>query len=149
MPNAHRVNTIMSNAQTNGNNSLTFESIVCSQLELKRHAASFSRRRSTMCRRPSVYIPPATPTTSISQSNERRSSILPDISTQFLKARDSTNDNKRGRASSTVSIGGTGLEPIGERQSLSSIFYWDSSARNAAIKKVRKRNILFGFYFSI
>ena len=55
MPNAHRINASMSNASTNGKNSLTFESIVCSQLELKRHAASFSRRRSTVCRRPSMY----------------------------------------------------------------------------------------------
>lgn len=155
MPNAHRVNTIMSNSSANGKNSLTFESVVCSQLELKRRTASFSRRRSTMCRRPSIYIPPTTTTTSTtpsSSSNRVRTStptsqldvrtstsLTSEESAQFLKTRNSTNDYKRSRTSSTHSIAAVGLESIAERQSLVSMFYWDgSSSRNTAIKKVLK-----------
>jgi hypothetical protein len=144
MPNSHRVNTIMSTSPTNGKNSLTFESVVCSQLELKRHAASFSRRRSTMCRRPSQYIAatsnrsvPSPGISSTSPSNARTSiSITPDISTQFLKTKQSNNESKRSRTSSRNSIGGVALENIGERQSLVSILYWDTSLKNATNKKV-------------
>ena len=105
MPNNHRVNANMSNSPINGKNSLTFENVVCSQLELKRHAASFSRRRSTMCRRPSGYVPSATSTTSISQSNARTLSTTPEISTNYLTPRQSMTDTKRSRASSVVSSG--------------------------------------------
>jgi hypothetical protein len=134
MPNNHRINANMSNSLLNAKNSLTFENVVCSQLELKRRAASFSRRRSTMCRRPSVYVPPATPTTSISQSNGRTLSIAPQ---NYLTPRESSTDTKRSRASSMVSMTGNGLETIGERQSFSSMFYWgDPPSRNTVIKKV-------------
>jgi hypothetical protein len=143
MPNAHRESTVMSNLSPNGKNSLTFESVVCSQLELKRRAASFSRRRSTMCRRQSTYVPATSSnrvriSAPVSQSNTRAStSGILDVSTQFLKANNSNNDGKRSRASSTNSIVGTGLENIAERQSLVSMFYWDgSSSRSSAMKKV-------------
>jgi hypothetical protein len=145
MPNTDRMNTIISNSSTNGKNSLTFESVVCSQLELKRRAASFSRRRSTMCRRSSIYGPTPTQTsnrnrilTSKSQLNSRTStSATPDGSTQFLKTKNSNNDCKRSRTSLTNSITATGLESIAERQSMVPMFYWDgSSSRNAMIQKV-------------
>jgi hypothetical protein len=134
MPNSHRKNTIMSNSSANGKNSMTFENVVCSQLELKRRAASFSRRRSTMCRRQSIYVP-----TIIPSSNKIRTSIseIPDISTQFLKTNNSNNDGKRSRTSSINSVNGTGLESIAEQQSLVSMLYWDSSIpRNINNKKV-------------
>lgn len=158
MPNAHRMNTIMSNSSPNGkNSSLTFESVVCSQLELKRRAASFSRRRSTMCRRPSIYISQtgstsnqsartSTPTSSI---NSRIStSIISDDPTQLLKTKTSSNDyNKNSRTSSSSnSIVVNGLESIPERPSLASMFYWDgSSSRNPVIKNVYKYEIFFFF----
>ncbi len=145
MPNAHRTSTIMSNSSSNGKNSLTFESVVCSQLELKRRAASFSRRRSTMCRRPSSYIStittpsnPVRTSSPISPSNSRTStSVTSDISIQFLKTKNSNSDNKRSRTSSINSINATGLGTIGERQSLVSMLYWDGpSSRSTTIKKV-------------
>jgi len=38
-----------------GKPSLSFENIVCTQLELQRRATSFTHRRSTMCRHASQY----------------------------------------------------------------------------------------------
>ncbi|CAF0732133.1 unnamed protein product [Adineta steineri] len=129
-----------SNSPTNGKNSLTFESIVCSQLELKRHAASFTNRRNTMCRRlsyiPSSSPPSSTTTTttgtaiSISPLNARAStsSTLADLSIHFLKTKDSTNDRKRSRAASFNSTTGNTLrQSVAERQSVGSILYWDPS----------------------
>ena len=141
----------------NAKASLTFESVVCSQIELKRRAASFSRRRSTMCRRPSQYLPsPSTGSDRLSISSNR--TVLPssllflsqsngrpsvsagpsDTSNQFLRTNTSNNDSKRSRASSTYSLGGTGLENIEERQSLVSMLYWDRSSKSAASKKVNQ-----------
>jgi hypothetical protein len=137
------MNTIISNSSTNGKNSLTFESVVCSQLELKRRAASFSRRRSTMSRRSSIYGPSRLSSNrariSIPVTQFLSTSLIPDISTQLLKAKDSNYDNKRSQTSSTISINGTGLENKREQQSLASMLYWDassSSSRNITIKKV-------------
>ncbi|CAF0732990.1 unnamed protein product [Didymodactylos carnosus] len=48
-----RASAIISASPPN-KNSLTFESVVCSQLELKRRAQSFSSRRSTLYRRKSI-----------------------------------------------------------------------------------------------
>ncbi len=140
MPNTHRVNKMMSNSSSNGKNSLTFESVVCSQLELKRRAASFSRRRSTMCRQPSIYVPTITRSSKkvrTSTSSTQSTSSIPDISTQFLTTTNSNNDCKGSRTSSINSVNGTGLESIAERQSLVSMLYWDSStSRNIINKKV-------------
>jgi hypothetical protein len=141
MPSSYQTSTVLSNSSTNGKNPLTFESIVCSQLELKRRAESFSRRRSTMCRRPSSYTSkiltssnPVRTSSPISPSQSRTSTS--DISTQFLKARNS-NDSKRSRTPSMNSMNTVGLGTIGERQSLVSMLYWDgSSSRNTAIKNV-------------
>ncbi|CAF1573414.1 unnamed protein product [Rotaria sp. Silwood1] len=130
----------------NGKNSLTFESIVCSQLELQRRAASFSHRRSTTCRQ-SLQCPlssssnrimlltPISSQSSTSYSSNRTSTSMPsDIISQFVKTRNS-NSSKRSRASSALSINGTRIENVTDRQSLGSIFYWDPSIRNATNKK--------------
>ena len=145
MPSSQRTSTLMSNSSINGKNPLTFESVVCSQLELKRRAASFSRRRSTMCRRPSSYVSttilatnPGRVSSPISPSNSRTStSVTSDISTQLLKTKSTNNDDKRSRTPSINSVNAVGLGPIGERQSLVSMLYWDgTSSRNTTVKKV-------------
>ncbi|CAF4137109.1 unnamed protein product [Rotaria magnacalcarata] len=141
-------------SQRNGKNSLTFESVVCSQLELQRRAASFSHRRNTMCRRSSQC-----PLSSSSSSSNRfsvslnriilLSPISSPLSTPYPSARTSTSDGsamqfmktrnscagKRRRTSSAHSIIGNRMESIIDRQSLGSIFYWDATSRNAAGKK--------------
>jgi hypothetical protein len=139
MQNAHRLNTPMPTSLTNGKNSLTFESVVCSQLELKRRAASFSRRRSTTCRRPSIYMPPLSPplTPILSQSNARTSlSTVADVSGQLLQTKSSNTDGKHSRASSVISITGPPLGSTRERQSLVSMLYWDTNSRSPPTKKV-------------
>lgn len=147
MPASSFPNTIVSQLPSSGKNSLTFESVVCSQLELQRRAASFSRRRSTMCRRPSQYLPSTSNSsfsnrtlkpTGISQSASRTSnSFLPDASKQFLQM----NPSRRSRASSTNSLGGIALDRLGERQSLVSMLYWEGSARTASSKKVKNNEL--------
>ncbi|CAF1979215.1 unnamed protein product [Rotaria magnacalcarata] len=141
-------------SQRNGKNSLTFESVVCSQLELQRRAASFSHRRNTMCRRSSQC-----PLSSSSSSSNRfsvslnriilLSPISSPLSTPYPSTRTSTSDGsamqfmktrnscagKRRRTSSAHSIIGNRMESIIDRQSLGSIFYWDATSRNAAGKK--------------
>jgi hypothetical protein len=137
MPNGHRLNTPMPTSITNGKNSLTFESVVCSQLELKRRAASFSRRRSTTCRRPSIYMPPSSPPPISSQSTARTSiSTVVDVSGQLLKTKGSDIDGKRSRASSVISITGPPLGSTEKRQSLVSMLYWDTNSRSPPTKKV-------------
>jgi hypothetical protein len=130
----------------NGKNSLTFESVVCTQLELQRRAASFSYRRSTMCRQPSQY-PLSSSFNRLSASSNRTILSTPyssgristsaplDITTQFLKTRNS-NSSKRSRTSSTNSVGGVRISSVTDRQSLTSMFYWDTSSRSATSKKV-------------
>ncbi|CAF3462940.1 unnamed protein product [Rotaria sp. Silwood2] len=61
-----------------------------------------------------------------------------DITSPFVKTRNS-NCSKRSRASSMLSISGTRMENITDRQSLGSIFYWDTSLRNATSKKSGSR----------
>ena len=143
MPTSSLNKTAVTALPASGKNSLTFESVVCSQLELQRRAASFSRRRSTMCRRPSQYLPSTTNSSfsnrtlmpnGISQSTSRTSNaFLPDVSKQFLQM---TPSNKRSRASSTNSLGGIALDRLGERQSLVSMLYWEGSGRTTSSKKV-------------
>ncbi|CAF1406163.1 unnamed protein product [Adineta steineri] len=90
-----------------GRNSLMIENTVCSQLELQRLAPSFSHDRSTMYRRSSLYsltptltLSPVSPQLSTMYSNTRTiSSILSDLTTQFLKTKTS-NFSKRSRTSS-------------------------------------------------
>jgi hypothetical protein len=140
-----------------GKNSLTFESVVCSQLELQRRAASFSHRRSTMCRRSTQYplsgslkssdrlsgssnrlmlLPPVSSQLSVSCPSSRASTSRPsDVTAQFLKTRNS-NCSKRSRTSSTNSFSGTRMGSVIERQSFVSMFYWDAPSRSGAIKKV-------------
>lgn len=154
MPHSQRTNIMTTTKTTtpisiwrNGKNSLTFESVVCSQLELQRRAASFSHRRSTMCRRSSQY-----PLSSSSSSSNRLStssnrillnpistSTPSDITTQFLKTRNS-NSSKQSRTSSTHSLG-TRISNATERQSFVSMFYWDTSSRSTTNKKVFKTKI--------
>ncbi|CAF1273401.1 unnamed protein product [Adineta ricciae] len=143
MPNSHQLTPTMTNSAVNGNNPLTFESIVCSQLELKRHAASFSRRRSTMCRRPSLYAPlPTQPlpailiSTTLSPMNPRRSTAsIADLSVQLLRSKNLSADGKRSRASSINSAMGPAMRSsFGERQSLVSMLYWNSS-QSTTMKK--------------
>ncbi|CAF4766319.1 unnamed protein product [Rotaria sp. Silwood2] len=141
---------MISNSPVNSKNPLTFESVVCTQLELKRRAASFSRRRSTMCRRPSAHIPPTASSnrritsTSIpfkTQLTDRTSiSTTSDISTQFLNIKNLNNDSRHSHTSSTNSISPVTVEGIGERQSFGSMFYWDASSKSAVtIKKNASR----------
>lgn len=141
MPNSHRM---LTNTSSNGKNSLTFESVVCSQLELKRRAASFSRRRSTVCRRTSAHLP----LTTIANSSLRKSSPLPpppsysttpDISLPFQKMK---NDVKRTRTSSINSINTIATKTNADRQSVVSMIYWDGSSRNTIIKKVNIEDCL-------
>ncbi|CAF0773056.1 unnamed protein product [Rotaria sordida] len=150
MPHTHCLNTMISNTSTNNKNSLTFESVVCTQLELKRRAESFSRRRSTVCRRPSIHIPTITSSnrritsTSVpfkSQPNDRASiSTASDISTQFLSIKNLNDDSKYRQISLTYSIILATLGGIGGRQSITSMFYWDGSSRNApTIQKSESR----------
>ncbi|CAF1158037.1 unnamed protein product [Rotaria sordida] len=142
----------------NGKNSLTFESVVCSQLELQRRAASFSHRRSTTCRQSSqcslsssssnrlstssnriMLLKPISSQSSTRYSSNRTSTSIPlDITNQFVKTRHSI-CSKRSRASSALSISGTRMENITDRQSLGSIFYWDTSLRNGTSKKDESR----------
>ncbi|CAF3513712.1 unnamed protein product [Rotaria sp. Silwood1] len=137
---------MISNIPLNSKNSLTFESVVCTQLELKRRAESFSRRRSTMCRRLSTHMPStilsnrritSTSIPSKSQLNDRTSiSTTSDISTQFLNKKNLSNDSKHSHMSSTHSITPATLEGLTERESFAPMFYWDGSSRSAAtIKK--------------
>lgn len=140
MPNDLRVDSRMANATIGAHAPLKLDSIVCSQMELKRNAASFSRRRSTMCRRPTPYIPsPPTSTisVSISPSHPRTSTAtLADLSLQLMKSKKPAMDGRRSRASSIHSAASTTLRnSTGERQSLVSMFYWDPS-RSTSVKKV-------------
>ncbi len=96
-----------------------------------------------MSRRSSIYGPSRLSSNrariSIPVTQFLSTSLIPDISTQLLKAKDSNYDNKRSQTSSTISINGTGLENKREQQSLASMLYWDassSSSRNITIKKV-------------
>jgi hypothetical protein len=125
-------------------NSLTFESVVCTQLELQRRAASFSHRRNTMCRRSSQYR------FSISSSSSNRiklltpissqfsTSITSDIPTPFLKTRN-FNYSKHSRTSSANSIVGTRVSNTPDRQSFLSMVYCDTSSRSATSKKVLEK----------
>ena len=145
MPNSHRM---MTNNSCNGKNSLTFESVVCSQLELKRRAASFSRRRSTMCRRTSAHIPAMA--TASNNSLRKSSPIGTDFSAQFLKMKKLDNDVKRSRTSSINSTNGVGMKTNADRQSVVSMIYWDgSSSRNAIIKKVEHLSVCLVFESNI
>ena len=135
MPNSHRM---LANTSSNGKNSLTFESVVCSQLELKRRAASFSRRRSTVCRRTSAHLPLTTTASSYLRKSSPMPpssySTTPDVSLPFQKMK---NDVKRSRTSSINSINTIATKTNADRQSVVSMIYWDgSSPRNTIIKKV-------------
>jgi hypothetical protein len=158
MPHSRRISAMVPTLPRNGKNSLTFESVVCSQLELQRRATSFSHRRSTMCRRPSQYpmsssssssnrlstssnrivlLAPVSSQLSTPYSSARTSTSIPsDLTPQFLKTRNSNNSGKYSRTSSTISVGGARMGSITERQSLVSMFYWDTSSRSATSKKV-------------
>lgn len=142
-------------------NSLTFESVVCSQLELQRRAASFSHRRNTMCRRPSQcrLSSPTSPSSSnrLSFSSSNRVVLLSPISSQlsspypssrtstttpsdsstiqFIKTR-SLSINKHNRASSPYSTNSDRIDSTIDRQSLGSLLYWDASSRRTTMKKV-------------
>jgi hypothetical protein len=132
----------------NGKNSLTFESIVCTQLELQRRAASFSNRRSTMCRRSTQYPFSSSSPKRLSTLSNRILLLTPspvstpyssdristsDISTQFSKTRNSRS-SRYSRTSSTNS--GGGRSSVTDRQSFVSMFYWDGSPRSPTCKKV-------------
>lgn len=135
MPNSHRM---LTNTSSHGKNSLTFESVVCSQLELKRRAASFSRRRSTVCRRTSAHLPlTLTANNALRKSSPMPSSsyaTTPDIPLAFQKMK---TDVKRTRTSSINSINTIATKSNPDRQSVVSMIYWDgASSKNAIIKKV-------------
>lgn len=136
---------MLSAPSTSHKSSLTFESIVCSQLELKRRAESFSRRRSTMCQRSSNHhlagissnrriTSTCVPSKSLG-NNHSSLSTASDIAVQFLNIR-KINDRKRSQISSIHSIGPGSSERLGERQSIVSMLYWDPSSRSTAIEKV-------------
>lgn len=115
MPNSQSINS------RNGKNSLTFENVVCTQLELQRRAASFSHRRNTMCR-------PMTQQRFTLLTPISSASISTDFSNQFLKTKYS-NVNQRNRTSSSNSI-------FNNRPSSISMFFSDTSSRNGTNKKV-------------
>jgi hypothetical protein len=128
----------------NGKNSLTFESVVCTQLELQRRAASFSHRRNTMCRRPSslssssnriMLLPPSSSPPPPYSSSRISTSALSDITVQFLKTRNS-NCSKQSRTSSMNSISGGRISSATDRQSFISMFYSDTPSRSTTSKKV-------------
>lgn len=113
MPNSQRSSSMNTR---HGKNSLTFENVVCTQLELQRRAASFSHRRSTMCRPMTPYrLTLLTPITSTENSN------------QFLKTK---YPSKRSRTSSSNN------SIYADRPSSISMFLWENSSRNENIKKV-------------
>ena len=126
MSNTQRVSLSTSNNIRSGKNSLTFENVVCTQLELQRRAASFSHRRNTMCR-PSSH-PRLTLLTPLSST-----SISTEISNRFLK-RKYLNTNQRNRTLSSNSIY---ADRFDQRPSSMSMFFWDTSSRNENNKKVR------------
>ncbi|CAF3130240.1 unnamed protein product [Rotaria socialis] len=149
MPSTHYRNTIILTTPTTSKNSLTFESVVCSQLELKRRAESFSRRRSTMCRRSSIHYPTGTSSNrritstcvvSNSQVNDQTSlSTTSDITAQFLNTKIFNSERKLSQALSFNSNSPASLERLGERQSIVSMLYWDPSSRSTEIKKKSSR----------
>lgn len=143
-----------------GKSSLTFENVVCTQLELQRRATSFSHRRSTMCRRSFNYpissnrlstssnrillgpMSSSSLSTTPYSSGRLSSSIPSDITSQFLKTRNSAS-SRQSRPSSSNSVFGSRISNVTDRQSFVSMFYWDTSSRNTAIsKKVLERNSL-------
>lgn len=141
------------NVPISGKNSLTFENIVCSQLELQRRAATFSRRRSTMCRpvlqfpsssfnRMSLLPPISTPLTTPCSSSRPSASLGSNMTLHFSKTRNSSS-SKRGRVSSTQSNCSTRMESIIDRPSLASMFYWDRFSRTGISKKVRETKLIF------
>jgi len=139
MPHPQRVNMMTSTTGRTGKSSLTFESVVCTQLELQRRAASFSHRRSTMCRHSSQYRISSS-SNRLSTSSNRimlltpassllSTSIPSDITNQFLKP-------KQSRTSSTNSMFTGRMSSVPDRQSVVSMLYWDSSSRSLGSKKV-------------
>ncbi|CAF1062687.1 unnamed protein product [Adineta ricciae] len=118
-------------------NSITFESIVCSQMELQRRATSFSHRRNTLCRPSSLY--PLSNRTSLLAPNSYQSSYS---STRTLSSMPSdiglhfSNGSKYSRTSSTNSAR---VESAADRQSLFSMFYWDSNRTSSSSKKNERR----------
>jgi len=151
MPHPQRVNMITSTVPRNGKNSLTFENVVCTQLELQRRAASFSHRRSTKCRQPSNYRMSSSSSSSnrLSSSSNRITLLVPhsnvristsgtsDIPAQFLKTRNS-NFSKHSRTSSMNSFNIARISNATDRQSFISMFYWDTLSRSGTSKKVRE-----------
>lgn len=147
----------MSSSSMKNKPTLTFQNLVCSQIELKRHAESFSHRRNTMCRRPSTQIPVVATinrrVTSIvmpypSPSDIRISlPITPNMSMQLLDMKNFNDNSKNSQRSSANTTTPTIFEKIGERQSLVSMFYWDRSSRNIITKKVKIYWPSFFFYF--
>jgi hypothetical protein len=141
MPHSQRVNMMASTPARTGKNSLTFESVVCTQLELQRRAASFSHRRSTMCQRPSQYRISSS-SNHLSASSNRimlltpassfSTSIPSDFACQFPKIR---NGSKRSR-SSTNSTLMSRMSTAPDRQSFISMMYWDPATRSVTSKKV-------------
>ncbi len=145
MPHSQRLKAMASN---HGKSSLTFESIVCSQLELQRRAASFSHRRSTTCRRSAQYpssnrlstssnrtmllAPASSQSLSLYPSIRTLASMSSDITTQFPQTR-SSNGSKRSQTSSANS---TRKESLTDRHSFVSMFYWDTPSRGVTSKKV-------------
>ncbi|UJR13255.1 hypothetical protein I4U23_000276 [Adineta vaga] len=140
----HKTMPLTPSPSNHGKTSFTFENIVCSQIELQRRATSFSHRRNTMCRPTSLYplsnrtslLSPVSPQSSFLYPSTRTLSSMPSDGTlQFTKTRYS-NGSKNSRTSSTNSAR---IESILDRQSLVSMFYWDSASRCPPNKKDERR----------
>jgi hypothetical protein len=143
MPNTYPADSSTPTRSTHGKNSLTLESVVCSQLELQRRAASFSRRRSTMCRRSSQYLALALGTNTMALLGDLSTSVPFDTSQQASQSADAF--NSRDRTSVANSLAGVTLDRVGERRPLVSTLRRENSVRMSSIKKVRRTSSRFAF----